>query len=415
MSTHSYVLTEDIQQKWNEFIDVEEGTELKGEKRNHLTRLLENTTRNMEEEVTAGDIAKYDPILIPMMVRTQPAMVTTALIGTQPMSGPTGLVFAFHVNYVDAAGVRTETWRNTVPDMNYSKIADTATAEQLGKNLQVDTTAGTTNTPVTQTNPWPEMDFVIDKVTVTAEPRALKATFTDELATDFKAIHGGNADAELVNILHTELIAEQDREMLFEVNRQAVLGGNVLADGTTAGNTHVNVTNFDGRWAVEKYQMFVIFIDSQAHEVAVNTRRGRANFMVTTANIAGALDMAGKINSKVTFGLTAPDVTGPAYVGVLAGKYRVYVDPYATEDYVTLGYKGASQYDAGLFMAPYVPLRLYRARGENDFQPRIGFKTRYGIVSNPYFKGTGANPALSDDGTNHYFRTFKVLNVLNPV
>lgn len=414
MSQNVYELTESIQKEWAQFVDVDgEATLKSARERKNLIRLMENTKRDLSEQVTASDVAGYDPVLIPMIRRTQPSMVTTGLCGNQPMSGPTGLVFAYRVETKSPAGAVTEVWNSSAPDKDFTKLADTATSEQLGAALETDSTSVSTNEPVVQSNPWPEVQFTIEKVTVTAEPRALKATFTDELAYDLRKLHGIDAEMELVNICSTEIVAEQDREILYEINRQAVPGGNVQADGTTAGTTHVNVANFDGRWAVEKYQMFAIYIDAQASLIARNTRRGRGNFIITSSNVAGALDMAGRLNTDVQFGMMAPDTTGPAYVGVLAGKYRVYVDPYAKGDYVTIGYKGVNDYDAGLFIAPYVPLRLYKARGENDFQPRIGFKTRRGLVSNPYYKGTGG-AALSDDGTNQYFRTFAVLNILNP-
>lgn len=414
--SHNYVITEEIQDRWDEYIDVEGLDEIKGSDRKVLTRLMENTRRDMNETVTAGDIATYDPVLIPLLRRTQPSLVTPGLIGMQPMSGPTGLVFAMHVNYVsnDGLNTRTETWNANVPNKDYSGPMATADAEKLGVDYEVAGGAGDpANDPTYQVNPWAEMDFTISSVTVTAESRAMKARFTDELAQDLRAIHGADADGELVSILQSEVVAEQDREVLGHINLQAVAAGNVQADGSTAGTTHVNVANFGGRWAVEKYQMFIIYIDAQANEIARQTRRGRGNFIITSANVAGALDMAGRLHTDRTWGTMAPNTVGPAFVGVLAGKYKVYVDPYAASDYVTIGYKGANQYDAGLFKTPYVPLRLYRARGEEDFQPRIGFKTRYGLVSNPYYKGTG-NAPMSDAGTNQYFRTFTVLNILDP-
>jgi hypothetical protein len=247
------------------------------------------------------------------------------------------------------------------------------------------------------------MAFSIDKTSVTAKSRALKAQYTTELAQDLKAVHGLNAESELANILSTEILAEMNREIIRQINVDAVLG---QAGAAVAGTFNLDV-DADGRWAVEKYKGLVTAIEKEANAIAIATRRGKGNFVVTSGNVAAALNAAGVLDTGL--GITGKssienvDTTGNLFAGTLNGKIKVYVDPFATVDYVTVGYKGTNPYDAGMFYCPYVPLSMMKTIGENDFQPRIGFKTRYGMVNNPFTTAGARN--------NVYYRIFKVTNV----
>lgn len=403
MTTKS-MLTEAIVKKWESVVESKNASPIKNlTRKKNLIRVLENTAREFgigmkTEDTRTGDVAKYDPVLISLLRRTQPNLVATRLVGNQPMSGPTGLIFAQKVWYGNNGD--TETWNANRPDVNRSGDGagagmSTAALESLGQTRAVDATSLSTSEPVFVSNPWAEMSMSIVPVTVVAKSRAMKAHFTHELVQDLKAIHGLDAESELATILQGEIIAEIDYEILAFIDAQAKTGGTIDVAADT-----------DGRWSVERYQGLVRLLDRQSNIIGQETRRGRATWIVTTPDVAGALELAGKLNmfADRDFGVDEVNVTGLTYVGKLAGKWDVYIDPYATSgtDWAILGYKGANEYDAGAYYSPYTPLELYKGQGEDTFQPRIGFKTRYGLTANPYGSGTGNNP---------YFRKVSITNL----
>lgn len=415
----SFEITNEIREKWAPILESEGAPTIKDSTvRNNLIRVLENTARAAEqgdlseamtvtgeallrEDNVTADVARFDPVLMSLIRRTQPSLVANDLVGVQPMSGPTGLIFVMRVNYENSDGTRTETFNHTVPDVNRSGDGAgagmaTADGEILGRNNIVDTSdSGAAADPVLQANPWQEMSFAIEKTTVTAVTRALKARYTRELEQDLRAIHGLDAGTELTNILRGELVAEIDREIIASARSLAVdVGDFGLTDDT------------DGRWEVEKYKALAVKIEREANLIARGTRRGKGNKIVTSATVAGALRMAGSVDTSTDMGtFNAPNTVGLAYVGKFQGGYDLYVDPYLDTDEVMILYKGANVYDAGLFYCPYIPLELVRAVGEEDFQPRMGFKTRYGLQANPFGNVTGV--AALGNG-NQYFRKFTV-------
>lgn len=404
-------LTNEAVKRWEPIVESKNVAPIKSSaKKKAMVRILENSVkeniinpngRMVSEETKTGDIAKFDPVLIALLRRTQPNLVGTNLLGLQPMTGPTGLIFAQRVYYGNPSG-GTETWNANRPDVNRSGDGtgvgmSTAALEALGANRVVNTSdAGSSTDPVIVSNPWGEMSMGISSIPVTAKGRALKAHFTHELAQDLKNIHGLDAESELATILQGEIIAEIDYEILAFIQTQAKNGGTINVTADT-----------DGRWSVERYQGLVRLLDRQSNIIGQETRRGRATWIVTTPDVAGALELAGKLNmfADRDFGINEVNVTGLTYAGKLANKWDVYIDPYASSgtNWATLGYKGTNEYDAGGYYAPYTPLEFYKGQGEDSFQPRIGFKTRYGIVHNPYASGVS--------GQNPYFRTVTISNL----
>jgi hypothetical protein len=253
-----------------------------------------------------------------------------------------------------------------------------------------------------------EMSFTIEKATVTAKSRALKAEYTLELAQDLKAIHGLDAESELANILSSEILAEINREVVRNVNLQAKTGASATA---SAGTFNLDV-DANGRWSVEKFKGLLFQIERESNVIAKETRRGKGNFILCSSDVASALSMAGVLDYTPALNTNINvDDTGNTFAGVLNGRVKVYIDPYASVDYMTVGYRGSNPYDAGMFYCPYVPLQMVRAVGENTFQPKIGFKTRYGMVSNP-FVGSTPSDGLASAGTNFYYRKMAVSNIL---
>ena len=366
------MLTEEVRNKWQPVLDLDDAAPIQDRtEANNLIRILETTQTVLQEETNTGDVQNWDPILINMIRRTQPSLVSNRLMGVQPMNGPTGLVFFMRVHYKNTDGTTTETFNQEAPDTSRSGPMGTRDAENLGQTNNSGLAAGAAVEAIG--NPWAEMSFSIEKTTVTAETRAMKARYTRELEHDLRKMHGADAGAELVNILRTEITAEIDRENLTRMRDASVFVGTFDLDADT-----------DGRWEAEKVKGLAMFVERQANKIAVGTRRGKGNFLVTSANVAGALDMIGRVDSSTAIGQFEPNPVGPSYVGKFAGRYDLYVDPYQLNDEVIIGYKGASEYDAGLFICPYVGLELARAVGEEDFQPRIGFKTRYGVLEHPF-------------------------------
>jgi len=361
------------------------------------------------DATATGPAAGYDPVLISLVRRSMPNLMAYDIAGVQPMTGPTGLIFAMRSKYSTQGGTEafyneadtdfsgTGTHANTLPNANVNVITtgtgmDTADAEDLGDG-------GT----------MAEMAFSIEKVTVSAKSRALKAEYTTELAQDLKAVHGLDAETELANILQSEILAEINRELVRTIYTTAKPG----ATGTaTAGVFDLDV-DANGRWSVEKFKGLMFQIEQEANEIAKRTRRGKGNMVICSSDVASALQMAGVLDyaPALNGNNLQVDDTGNTFAGVLNGRYRVYIDPYAGANYLVVGYKGTSSFDAGLFYCPYVPLQMVRAIGENTFQPKIGFKTRYGMVANPFAQGaTQGSGALTTD-TNEYYRRVRVSNL----
>ena len=360
----------------------------------------------------AGPTAGYDPVLISLVRRAMPNLIAYDIAGVQPMTGPTGLIFAMRSRYDTQAGTEafyneadtthagTGTQTGTIPVTDPANTTlfetgtamNTADAEDLGDG-------GT----------FAEMAFSIEKVAVTAKSRALKAEYTTELAQDLKAVHGLDAETELANILQSEILVEINRELVRTIYSNAVRG----AAGTASAGTFDLDVDANGRWSVEKFKGLMFQIEQEANAIAKGTRRGKGNMVICSSDVATALAASGMLDyaPALSTNLNVDD-TGNTFAGVLNGRTRVYIDPYADADYVNVGYKGTNPYDAGVFYCPYVPLTMVKAVGEEDFQPRIGFKTRYGMVSNP-FVGATPSDGLASDRTNQYYRIFAVNNILS--
>ena len=435
-------LSESVQQKWQPILEHADLPEIKDSHKRAVTaQLLENTEVSIREggtwstkgllaeaptNATGADIDNYDPVLISLVRRSMPNLIAYDICGVQPMSGPTGLIFAMRSKYTSQANSATEAFYNEA-DTAFSTVA--AGANTLG-DKNVGTTPGTANNaeaglynfadamPTAQAETlgeagntaFPEMAFSIEKVSVTAGSRALKAEYSMELAQDLKAIHGLDAETELANILSSEILAEINREIVRTINVTATQGAQ--SDTTTAGTFDLD-TDSNGRWSVEKFKGLMFQIEREANQIAKDTRRGKGNMMICSSDVASALNMAGVLDYTPALNSNNLEVddTGNTFAGVLNGRIRVYIDPYTTGNYMTIGYKGSSAFDAGLFYCPYVPLQMVRAVGENTFQPKIGFKTRYGMVSNP-FVGSTPTSGLATNGTNFYYRKMAVSNIL---
>jgi len=383
-------------------------------------KLLENTEVALKEQAVAssfgslsedanvntGSITTFDPVLISLVRRAMPNLIAYDVAGVQPMSGPTGLAFAMRAQQgatafdQDSPVSNSEAFVNEA-DTDFSGTGTHANgiggANAITTGTGFDTLVGEEKTGDTG---FEEMGFTIDKSIVTAKTRQLKAEYSMELAQDLKAVHGLDAESELANILSGEILAEINREVI----RSMVLTGDTGAAGTANAGTFDLKADADGRWAVEKFQSLIFQIEKEANQIALNTRRGKGNFVICSSNVASALAASGKLEFGGSEGLNV-DATGNTFAGTLNGRLKVYVDPYAGGDYATVGYKGASAYDAGMFYCPYVPLTMVRAVGENSFQPKIAFKTRYGLVANPI---TGIVDGIGTAGDNPYYRTFKV-------
>ena len=439
-------------EKWSPVLNEEtSGNIIDAHKRSVTAVVLENTEKALNEQglmETAANSnagvtgaahgttgANWNPILISLVRRAMPNMMAYDVCGVQPMSGPTGLIFAMKSKYkTTKAGVSNggEALFNEAAVGYSGDSAVTANGSPSGLSGVSDTDAdgtlvdsGATYAPYTGDayetaeaealgtsggEGFAEMGFTIEKATVTAKSRALKAEYTLELAQDLKAIHGLDAETELANILSTEILAEINREVIRTINSQAKIGAR-QANVTTKGIFDLS-SDADGRWSAEKFKGLGVQLDREANTIAKETRRGKGNFIICSSDVASALAASGMLDyaPALSTNLNVDD-TGSTFAGVLNGRIRVYIDPYAATDYINVGYKGSNPYDAGVFYCPYVPLTMVRAVGENDFQPRIGFKTRYGMASNPF---VGAAPAdgLATARTNQYYRIFRVDNIL---
>ena len=378
-----------------------------------MTGLLSETTVTGDggfgsASTAAGPTAGYDPVLISLVRRAMPNLMAYDIAGVQPMTGPTGLIFAMRSTYTNQAG--GEAFYNEA-DTDFSGAGThaqslphaspttgtgmgTAAAEALGDG------GGTS---------FAEMAFSIEKVTVAAKSRALKAEYTTELAQDLKAVHGLDAETELANILQSEILVEINRELVRTIYTNAVAGAAATA---VAGTFDLDV-DANGRWSVEKFKGLMFQIEQEANAIAKATRRGKGNIVICSSDVASALQMAGVLDYTPALNsnsLTVDD-TGNTFAGVLNGRYKVYIDPYAGSNYLVVGYKGSSSFDAGIFYCPYVPLQMVRAVGENSFQPKIGFKTRYGMVSNPYAQGGTQGSGALTANTNVYYRRVGIANL----
>jgi hypothetical protein len=472
-------LNEEIQNKWAPILDHTAFGSIKDVHRRSVTALmLENTERALRESAAhgqyqtlmetglegtpvnamggsssspgAGGIDTFDPVLISLVRRAMPNLIAYDICGVQPMTGPTGLIFAMRSKYNTQGnstggfangGVQdNETFYNEV-NTGFTSIAN-GYANTFG-DIFTGTIPGATNTsPLTAVNTYntgvgmstangealgtlgpsangyygnnefPQMAFSIEKVTVTAVTRALKAEYTMELAQDLKAIHGLDAETELANILSAEILAEINREVVRTINISATAGAQL--NTTTAGVFDLD-TDSNGRWLVEKFKGLMFQLEREANIIAKQTRRGKGNIMICSSDIASALQMAGILDYTPALNNNKLEVddTGNTFAGVLNGRYKVYIDPYAIGgNYFTAGYKGSSAFDAGLFYCPYVPLQMVRAVDQESFQPKIGFKTRYGIVANPFAQGLTKGAGAVTFNTNLYYRRVIVNNLM---
>jgi len=431
-------------EKWAPVLNEESAGNIKDSHRRAVTAaVLENQEIALKEEAilnettNAASVANWNPVLIALVRRAMPNLVAYDICGVQPMTGPTGLIFAMKSTFQKTkAGVSNgdEALFNEAP-VGYSGDSAVTGNGSLGPSGLAGTLDGdndstiidseATHVPyagdayttaeaevlsVGSNETFATMGFTIEKATVTAKSRALKANYTVELAQDLKAIHGLDAETELANILSTEILAEINREVVRTVNRQAKIGSRQTSN-QTLGIFDLS-TDADGRWSVEKYKGLIMQIEREANVIAKETRRGKGNFILCSSDVAAALNAAGMLDytPALSANLNVDD-TGNTFAGTLNGRLKVYIDPYSSRDYINVGYKGTNPYDAGLFYCPYVPLTMVKAVGEEDFQPRIGFKTRYGMVSNPFVGSTPAD-GLASDRTNQYYRISAVNNLL---
>jgi len=472
--------SEHLQEKWAPLLNHEGCDKISDPHRRAVTAvLLENQEKFMREQTAfsesgmlneaptnsagsspagfsgaaaeGGPVAGFDPVLISLIRRSMPNLVAYDLAGVQPMSGPTGLIFAMRSRYTNQSGTEAffnepnsafsgQDAGNDLTDGFTDVTAGMGTTSQSGTNPGILNPVGTASSTAYDVgqgmttanaegldgsagNAFNQMAFSIEKVTVTAKSRALKAEYSLELAQDLKAIHGLNAEAELANILSTEILAEINREVIRTIYKVAEQGA--VENTATAGVFDLDVDS-NGRWSVEKFKGLLFQIERDANRIAQRTRRGKGNIILCSADVASALTMAGVLDYTPALNANLNvDDSGNTFAGVLQGKYRVYIDPYSanlaadnsglaqgSNQYYVVGYKGSSPYDAGLFYCPYVPLQMVRAVGENSFQPKIGFKTRYGLVANPFAEGLEQGLGRLQVNKNRYYRRVAVKNIM---
>ena len=417
--------SQNLQEKWQPVLEHGDLPKIDNPYKRAVTAvILENQEKAAKEDkaflgeianVTGGAIANWDPILISLVRRAMPNLIAYDICGVQPMTGPTGLIFAMKSRFTSNSG--TEALFNEAD----SDFSGTGThSASLNPGLMNDTTtsvtAGTGIATATAeaSSSFAEMAFSIEKSTVTAKTRQLKAEYTMELAQDLKAIHGLDAETELANILSAEILAEINREVVRTIYEKAKKGANV---NTTTSGTFDLDTDSNGRWSVEKFKGLMFQVERDANVIAQETRRGKGNILICSSDVASALQMAGILDYAPALNNSLNvDDTGNTFAGTLNGRYKVYIDPYASNNtaaqYFTVGYKGTSPYDAGMFYCPYVPLQMVRAVGENSFQPKIGFKTRYGLIRNPFAESSAQASDTGTDQANIYYRMVKVTNLM---
>ena len=436
---------EELQSKWQPIIEHADLPEISDSHKKSVTAVcLENTEKSLREEQgfgpaslleaaptnsTGSSVDNYDPVLISLVRRAMPNLVAYDLVGVQPMTGPTGLIFAMRSRYTNQTG--TEAFYNEA-NTEHSTVVAGSGNNTLGQSQDGTQPSGNSTSynfaegmSIAQAEAlgssgntaFAEMAFSIEKIAVTAKSRALKAEYSMELAQDLKAIHGLDAETELATSLSTEILAEINREIVRTVNLVAVTGAQ--QNTSSAGTFDLDIDS-NGRWIVEKFKGLMFQIEREANEIARGTRRGKGNIMLCSSDVASALQMAGVLDYTPALNSNnlSVDDTGNTFAGVLNGRIRVFIDPYFAPSsgvhYMTVGYKGSSAFDAGLFYCPYVPLQMVRAVGEDTFQPKIGFKTRYGVVENPFARGTDALSAAGalDDNANKYYRRVLVKNIM---
>ena len=423
--------TEHLQEKWQPVLEHNDLPEIKDSyKRAVTTVILENQEKSIAEDSkflneaaptnnTAGS-ANWNPIMISLVRRSMPNLIAYDIAGVQPMTGPTGLIFAMRSRYTNATGTENQ---YAEPDSDFSGAGTQAGTNPaiLNDGSPGTYTGGTGIATATvealgdaDNNAFKEMSFSIEKQTVTAKSRALKAEYTMELAQDLKAIHGLDAETELANILSAEILNEINREVVRTVYVTAKPGAQV--DTATSGVFDMDVDS-NGRWSVEKFKGLMFQVEREANVIAQQTRRGKGNMIICSSDVASALQMAGQLDyaPALANNLNVDD-SGNTFAGVLNGRFKVYIDPYsangAAKQFFAVGYKGTSPYDAGLFYCPYVPLQMVRAVGESNFQPKIGFKTRYGMVANPFAGGATARAGVLTANDNVYYRRVQVTNIM---
>jgi len=444
--------TEHLQEKWQPVLEHPDLPKIEDSYRRAVTTIiLENQEKSIKEDrnflaETAptnfiggnASLDTFDPILISLVRRSMPNLIAYDICGVQPMTGPTGLIFAMRSRYTSQTGnealfdeADTDfSSRNAAGDSSQGADSGATPTDHSGTNPGVlnDAAAGSTDysrgqgmtTAAAEAlgdatgNQFAEMAFSIEKSTVTARSRALKAEYTMELAQDLKAIHGLDAETELANILSAEILAEINREVVRTIYINAEKGAAV--NTTNAGIFDLD-TDSNGRWSVERFKGLMFQVEREANVIAQRTRRGKGNMIICSADVASALQMAGVLDYTPALNNNlSVDDTGNTFAGTLQGKYKVYIDPYsanvAANQYYVAGYKGTSPYDAGLFYCPYVPLQMVRAVGQDTFQPKIGFKTRYGIVANPFAEGTTVGAGRLQSNANRYYRRVKVQNLM---
>jgi hypothetical protein len=440
-------LTEELQKKWAPVLEHPELEAIKDPYKRAVTALvLENQQQAMMQdrmslnEVTdagptnaTGGVSNFDPILISLVRRSLPNLIAYDVAGVQPMTGPTGLIFAMRARYTGQANTNSEAFFNEANTV-FSGTTSASNPYGFQGTLTTDT-ANTFQTPTSgattsgigmptgtaeylgsdSNTAFAQMAFSIEKVTVTAQSRALKAEYSLELAQDLKAIHGLDAETELSNILSTEILAEINREVIRTIYTCAVAGAQY---GTVTQGYFDLDTDSNGRWSVERFKGLIFQIERDANVIAKQTRRGKGNVLIVSSDVASAMAMAGVLS--YTPALQADlqvDDTGNTFAGMLHGRIKVYIDPYfggytSNQELVTVGYKGSSPYDAGLFYCPYVPLQMVRAVDQFTFQPKIGFKTRYGMVANPFAQGLAQGNGQLNARSNVYYRLFGVKNLM---
>ena len=441
-------LSENYEKKWQHVLEHPDLPKIEDTYKRAVTAtILENQERAAKEDnaflseaaptnATGASIANWDPILISLVRRAMPNLIAYDIAGVQPMTGPTGLIFAMRSRYATQAGTEALfdeadtdfSGRNAAGSSvdGYSSTAHAGTNPSVLNDSSPGTyTAGTAMTTAAAEalgdasgNAFAEMAFSIEKSTVTAKSRARKAEYTMELAQDLKAIHGLDAETELANILSSEILAEINREVVRTIYINSEKGAGV--NTTTAGIFDLD-TDSNGRWSVERFKGLMFQVEREANVIAQRTRRGRGNIIISSSDVASALQLAGVLdNARALNNNLSDDDTGNTFAGVLNGKYKVYIDPYsannAAKQYFVVGYKGTSPYDAGIFYCPYVPLQMVRAVGQDTFQPKIGFKTRYGLQANPFAEaGTGDAAVINGSGSanaNRYYRKVQVANLM---
>jgi hypothetical protein len=446
-------LSEELQKKWTPVLEHPALEKITDPYKKAVTAVvLENQQQAMKESAqqlnettysaaptnVTGGVSNYDPILISLVRRALPNLIAYDVAGVQPMTGPTGLIFAMRARYdtqsggpsntneaffneantiFSGAGSSTNLYGfrgNNTTDVRTNSVAD-FTANSYTTGIGMTTTRAEGLGADTDTGMFNQMAFSIEKVTVTAQSRALKAEYSLELAQDLKAVHGLDAETELSNILSTEILAEINREVIRTIYTCAVNGAQY---GTTTAGVFDLDTDSNGRWSVERFKGLIFQIERDANVIAKQTRRGKGNVLIVSSDVASAMAMAGVL--QYTPALQADlqvDDTGNTFAGLLHGRIKVYIDPYfggytSNQELVTVGYKGTSPYDAGLFYCPYVPLQMVRAVDQYTFQPKIGFKTRYGMVANPFATGLTTGNGALNARSNVYYRIFQVKNLM---